>query len=73
MVPSTLNIVDMQGAGRERMQTLIIKRIHVKSINVTIKQGTKAIHRIEYMDTFFLYHYRHFSKLILVLPQSHLR
>ena len=53
MVPSTLNIVDMQGAGRERMQTLIIKQIHVKSINVTIKRGTKAIHRIEYMDTFF--------------------
>ena len=41
-------------AGRERMQTFIIKRVHVKSINVTIKERTKVIHRIKDMDTFFL-------------------
>ena len=41
-------------AGRERMQIffIIIKQVHVKSANVTIKQVTKGIQRIEDMDTF---------------------
>ena len=33
------------------MQTLIIKQVHVKSINVTITRFTKGIQRIEDMDT----------------------
>ena len=40
-------------AGRERMQFFIIKQVHVKSINVTIKQVTKGIQRIEGMDISF--------------------
>ena len=38
-------------AGRQRMQIFIIKQVHVKSINVTIKHATKGIQRIEEMDT----------------------
>ena len=33
------------------MQIFIIKQVHVKSINVTIKHVTKGIQRIEDMDT----------------------
>ena len=47
------------------MQTLIIKQVHVKSINVTITRFTKGIQRIEDMDTlFFLFSYIPFSKTI---------
>ena len=36
------------------MQIVIIKQVHVKSINMTIKRVTKGIHRIEDIDTFFI-------------------
>ena len=39
----------------ERMQIFIIKWVHVKSIYVTVQQGTKVIHRIKDMDTFFFF------------------
>ena len=56
------------------MQTLIIKQVHVKSINVTITRFTKGIQRIEDMDTlFFIFLTFVLAKLFLVLPQSHLR
>ena len=47
MVSSTLNIV-------ERMQIFIIKWVHVKSINVIIKQGTKVIHRVFHNSSFVI-------------------
>ena len=47
MVPSRLNIVE-----RGMQICFIIKQVHVKSINMTIKQVTKGIQRIEDMDTF---------------------
>ena len=53
MVPSTLNIVDMQ--GEKGCRFFIIKQVHVKSINMAIKRVTKGIQRIEDMDTFFLF------------------
>ena len=56
------------------MQTLIIKQVHVKSINVTITRFAKGIQRIEDMDTlFFIFLTFVLAKLFLVLPQSHLR
>ena len=52
MVPSTLNIVDMQGAGRERMQIFFYHQMGTcKIYKCDNKRGTKDIHRIEYMDT----------------------
>ena len=51
MVPSPLNIVDMQGEKGHRF--LPSNRVHLKSINVTIKQLTIGIQRIGDMDTFF--------------------
>ena len=56
------------------MQTLIIKQVHVKSINVTITRFTKGIQRIDDMDTlFYIFLTFVFAKQFLVLPQSHLR
>ena len=40
--------------ARDSMQIVIIKQVHVKSINMTIKRVTKGIHRIEDIDTFFI-------------------
>ena len=45
----TLNFVDMQ--GEKECRFFIIKQVHVKSINVTIKHVTVGIQRIEDMDT----------------------
>ena len=61
-------------AGRERMHIFIIKQVHEKSLNVTITRVTKGIQRSEDMSTFifFSFYYSHYSKNILVLPQSHL-
>ena len=36
------------------MQIFIIKQVHVKSINMTIKRVTKGIHGTEDIDTFLL-------------------
>ena len=46
----SFNFENCRYAGRERMQICIIKRLHVKSINVIIKHVTKGIQRIEDMD-----------------------
>ena len=51
---------------RERDADLfIIKQVHVKSINVTIKRVTKCIQRIEDMDIFYFFYYRYFLKILL--------
>ena len=51
----SLNFKYFRYAGRERMHIFIIKQVHVKSINVTTKQGTKVIHRIKDMDIYFFF------------------
>ena len=61
------------------MLIVVIKQVHVKSINVTIKRVTKRIQRIEDMDAFiyfliFLFVISTvFAKNISVLPHLHLR
>ena len=40
--------------GIERMQIFIIKQVHVKFINMTVKQLTKGIHKIKDINTFLL-------------------
>ena len=61
----SFNFENCRYAGRERMQIFIIKQVHVKSINVAIKQATKGIKRIEEMDTFFS-----FSFLLRLFKQN---